>query len=1094
MKLRVALHGIVLVCFSITATAQTPYLVKDINTTLSQRSSPDSYAYFNDRLFYPNADEAFGLELWACDLSGNAERVKDIEPGTGSGRPIHIAVVNNQLFFAGFQLATGYELWKSDGSEGGTSLVKDINPGAGSGFVIGVRPLFTEANGEIFFQANDGIHGNELWKSDGTEAGTVLVKDIQTGSEGSSIHNLIAFGDTVLFGAFTTTNGDELWISDGTEAGTHLVRDIVPDGLNPFPVETEEGEGTGEGEGAIEEGECEGECAGEGEGEGEEEEGWDDFCYYPPEEYSPSSYPSRLIYMNGYAYFLSTGGLGRTDGTEMGTVEVAYLTRLEDMQANYPFTEMDGMFYFNGRSMEGCGLWKSDGTPSGTQRIKQYPYCLSYYYSQYLVNAGGRLFFAAYTGTSGSELWTSDGTPEGTVMVKDIYPGYYGSIVYDNNEPIIAVVNGVAVFPATDGTNGTELWRSDGTEAGTYMLVDLAPGPCSGLSGTSPKFIMATDNLFFYSSAAGQIWVTDGTTSGTRSVTGLFSGTLSSNPSNFVKLDDITCFSAIQGEHAGIWRTDGTGTGTYLIKEIEGGDISSLVAVAGYLFFVVYDFYQPCQLWRSDGTESGIVLLKEFNYEGMSPQLYAAGRLAYFYSDDSDTFELWCAGLTSDCAMRILKQDGVNPFCYRDREFCAVDDTLFFEAKDEHGVELWATNGTRSTTRLIKDINPGSASTVFGGMAAYQQELFFGVHNSEYISELWRSDGTETGTVQVKAINMEPDSWCIMETTPSSDVPVLGPPYGFYATNKLLWFSAYSGDSGWELWRSDGTETGTYCRADWTQYGQLGPDEVCYPVSSYPGIVGPVGEKLCITAEDDCYGSEPWIDNGSTGYINLLADINPTGYSYVDLCGDEWCIYCTFFVPDGSSPAYVGVTNTELYFSAYNDAAGRELWRTNGTAAGTVLVYDINPGPSSSYLGKGITVNGTLFFTANNGVCGAELWAVTVEGSGEGEGEMEGGGEGEVESALHFHTADQDRNYEISVSELLRVIQLYNSDGYHIEFGTEDDLAPGLEECDCAGHTSDYNPSDCIISLAELLRLIQLYNSHGYHFCSEGEDGFCPGL
>jgi ELWxxDGT repeat protein len=66
------------------------------------------------------------------------------------------------------------------------------------------------------------LHGRELWKSDGTTAGTQLVKDIEPGRYGSDPRTLTAVGDVLFF-----SRGDELWKSDGSEAGTILVKDIA---------------------------------------------------------------------------------------------------------------------------------------------------------------------------------------------------------------------------------------------------------------------------------------------------------------------------------------------------------------------------------------------------------------------------------------------------------------------------------------------------------------------------------------------------------------------------------------------------------------------------------------------------------------------------------------------------------------------------------------------------------------------------------------------------------------------------------------------------------------------------------------------------
>ena len=125
------------------------------------------------------------------------------------------------------------ELWKSDGTDAGTSLVKDINPGGGDSNIVSM----TDVGGTLYFAADDGTHGHELWKSDGTEAGTTMVADINSGSSDSVAPEKFAnLGGTVYFGANDGTHGVELWKSDGTEAGTTLVKNISPFGLDSEPI------------------------------------------------------------------------------------------------------------------------------------------------------------------------------------------------------------------------------------------------------------------------------------------------------------------------------------------------------------------------------------------------------------------------------------------------------------------------------------------------------------------------------------------------------------------------------------------------------------------------------------------------------------------------------------------------------------------------------------------------------------------------------------------------------------------------------------------------------------------------------------------
>jgi ELWxxDGT repeat protein/cysteine-rich repeat protein len=185
------------------------------------------------RLFFVAYDATSGFELWKSDgTEESTVLVKDIRPGWHSSMPSELTKVHGTLFFCAYGPDSGSELWKSDGTEAGTVLVKDINPGADHSFPANL----TDVNGTLFFSADDGTHGSELWRSDGTGAGTVLVKDICLGPETSdlgplSYENQTGFADlnrSLFFAADDGTSGRELWRSDGTEEGTQQLADIVP--------------------------------------------------------------------------------------------------------------------------------------------------------------------------------------------------------------------------------------------------------------------------------------------------------------------------------------------------------------------------------------------------------------------------------------------------------------------------------------------------------------------------------------------------------------------------------------------------------------------------------------------------------------------------------------------------------------------------------------------------------------------------------------------------------------------------------------------------------------------------------------------------
>jgi ELWxxDGT repeat protein len=155
--------------------------------------------------------------------------VKDIiTKGTGNP-PRHLTNVNGTLYFYVDDGVHGWELWKSDGTAEGTALVKDINPGSGdscSGSECEYSEL-TAVNGTLYFNAEDGVNGIELWKSDGSADGTVLVKDINSGGDGLRYSaDLTDMNGTLYFNADDGVHGEELWKSDGTADGTVLVKDI----------------------------------------------------------------------------------------------------------------------------------------------------------------------------------------------------------------------------------------------------------------------------------------------------------------------------------------------------------------------------------------------------------------------------------------------------------------------------------------------------------------------------------------------------------------------------------------------------------------------------------------------------------------------------------------------------------------------------------------------------------------------------------------------------------------------------------------------------------------------------------------------------
>ena len=114
-------------------------------------------------------------------LSGEPQLLKDVNLNTRGAEPVEFAVLDDALYFRAYDRTHGYELWRSDGTEQGTSLLKDIVPGVFMSDPLRSIRHLTAVNDMLYFSTDDGVHGRELWRSDGTAEGTVLVKDINPG-------------------------------------------------------------------------------------------------------------------------------------------------------------------------------------------------------------------------------------------------------------------------------------------------------------------------------------------------------------------------------------------------------------------------------------------------------------------------------------------------------------------------------------------------------------------------------------------------------------------------------------------------------------------------------------------------------------------------------------------------------------------------------------------------------------------------------------------------------------------------------------------------------------------------------------------------
>ena len=434
---------------------------------------PQAYAPYTmpdvgGKLLFVAQDPGGSLDLWGSDGTAAGTSLVKSFGRDQTSLASDWALLNGTLYFfvtdaytqvtvtppvgAPMTMTGQEELWRSDGTSAGTVMVTAIDPSANG--QLNDYGL-TNARGTLFFAANDGTDGEQLWKSDGTAVGTVMVTDTDPGHGFDGIpSHLIDRSGTLFFAADDAVNGNSLWKTDGTAAGTLMVAQVNP--------------------------------------------------------YSGGNAIFDLVNVNGTLFF-QAGALWKSDGTAAGTSIVANFLNTPEFLTNANGT----LFFSADDGTHGAQLWKSDGSALGTVMVTSAEAQHGGIDPQLLTNVGGILFFTASDATHGRELWTSDGSAAGTAMVADINKG-----TADSNPWGLTAVNGTAFFTANDGSDGFQLWRSNGSAAGTVMVKDInASG--DAMRPNAVDLTNANGTLMFVANDGvhgRQLWRSDGTVAGTVSI------------------------------------------------------------------------------------------------------------------------------------------------------------------------------------------------------------------------------------------------------------------------------------------------------------------------------------------------------------------------------------------------------------------------------------------------------------------------------------------------------------------------------------------------------------------------------------------------
>ena len=866
----------------------------------------------------------------------------------------------------------------------------------------------------VFFLEEDGVHGRELWRSDGTPLGTFMVRDLCQGSCGSRtswIGLMAALGDELVFVANDGVHGLELWRTDGTAIGTSLVIDLEP--------------------------------------------GYD------------SSLPYFLTGAAGQVFFLARteaqgAGLWRTDGTAKGTYKVSPNSPTEGFAPNALHATPSYLYLCNVSSPAGDGLWRSDGSLAGTQFVAPVA-CSQNTFGKLRSMAtlpNGDLLFAGADAVSGTELWRSDGTPAGTFRVADLVPG-----PADSWPASFARVGDDVVFAATTGVQDYELWRSDGTALGTVpialadgavpesyrgvwavvgsryffgaydsahgsepwvldglsaqRIVDLRPGPDSSLEypiqiSSEALFASSNGGLIFSANdgATGlEFWTSDGTPMGTQRVSDVAPGTQPFLFPTFwsftpqpVLADRLLTIEFQPATGTRVWRLDATGTEMVLLKTLDaqssgilpvGRDRASLIDLGlGQLCFAgvgqdllfevgsdpdpLYNSPRQLDLWRSDGSASG-TLLRLPGWTFTRAEVCAAlnGRLL-FPGGESDSRVL--LAVEPHLGEEVIatpdpNSSGANEFLVAGNEaFFSIDSTI------------WRTEGSAATTGVVAEVlssgvrrldawsqevlalssdlwlTSSEAPTGAIRLSAFDDSIGFQILDQASLTsrivlfgydlahgqELWVSDGTEESAALLVDIRPGPASGV---TFPVLDRYAELRARKFGSAGNYAVFAANNGVQGEELWVTDGTALGTGLLRD------IYPGD--YP--STPRQFTRLGNRIVFSAEDEEHGLELWVTDGTYPGTALLKDVAPGLASSV--------------------PDDLVVRDGVLYFSAWSPNYGREAWKSDGTPAGTVRISDVAPGPLSSSPQRFARAGNRLYFSATDQIHGYELWAISDDGT-----------------------------------------------------------------------------------------------------------------
>ena len=893
------LHALLFFVYAFSCAIFSQTLLRDINSA-TNNTDFSHFGYFKGEIYFSAYPEAStGVELYRTNIeSKEIEFVKDIFPGENSSNAYDFKSTGSLLFFNA--ISGNYsppKLMQSDGTPEGTIIVKNL---------LDTFPFYPDAmevlGDELIFPRNS-MEGQQLWKTNGTLEGT---RPFFTLPQFTNVNAAVGFikWDNYLFFVFS----NELWLTDGTEAGTKKV----------FPFGSE--------------------------------------AVANPEYFVSGS--------DGLYFWTQSTSEGivlwKTNGQTNGTIKLR--SDFLSFQNGTPLkaTSFQDKVYFVTGLNENFRMWVSDGTPGGTKIFSELG---DLSVGSELVGYNGKIYLAADHYSEGYELWEvpAIGDP---ILIKDIVPD--GSNIVRQLFPF----DGKLYFTADDGIHGEEIWVSDGSSSGTHLLMDIY----DGYLGSAPQIINSDNGQMFFLATSRtkgrELWTISVTDSLPTLFYDLNQNTGNSDVYAFYPLTNQVLFNANDPTFGmELWKHDNGLDGTFLVKDIYPGVEGSFPDITqvfkDHLFFFAGDSVDSRKLYFSDGTlegtkpfnvfNDGKVTLFVGNYIVCNEKLFFTRKawddenfnlveeVWYTLGDSAQTYQ---ANLKNDlsldgelgnftCVNDYLIFSSVNQYLYRiDEDPNSIDllgrlpnaatstlsnvtpvSTGFVctYEDEEHGRELWISNGDEGGTKLLLDILPGPESSSPEYFFKTSEGVFFFCQNSNYLKELWKTDGTISGTRRVSLIEERPlEAYFVSR---------------FAQLEGKIFFST----QGWQSqlvshWVSDGTDEGT--QKYFTAFFNGDNNNVEKKPVAHKGLVYFVGH--------DSHGYELWQTDGTPENTKIV----------FDLCEG----------PCESRPSFMTSVGDHLYFTAYTLQHGREPYKFKPVSTGIrnaedrkadelILIY---PNPSSN--------------------------------------------------------------------------------------------------------------------------------------------------